>query len=173
MSRFGKAGEVLDRAIDRKGYYPPISILPSLSRLMKDGVGEGFTRADHPELANQLFASYAKVQDARALASVIGEEDLSPIDKLYINFGKAFEKQFINQGFNENRPIEESLELGWRLLSSLPRSELDRVSDETLNKYYIEDKELLERKNKADLIKLSVEDEDTDDDIDDIEDTEN
>lgn len=164
---------VLDRAIDRKGYYPPISILPSLSRLMKDGIGEGFTRADHPELANQLFASYAKVQDARALASVIGEEDLSPIDKLYINFGKAFEKQFINQGFNENRPIEESLELGWRLLSSLPRSELDRVSDETLNKYYIEDKELLERKNKADLIKLSVEDEDTDDDIDDIEDTEN
>lgn len=159
---------VLDRAIDRKGYYPPISVLPSLSRLMKDGIGEGFTRSDHPELANQLFASYAKVQDARALASVIGEEDLSPIDKLYIEFGKAFEKQFINQGFNENRPIEQSLELGWRLLSTLPKSELDRVSSETLDKYYIEDKELLERKNKADFLKLNLA-EDIDDDIDDAE----
>lgn len=157
---------VLDRAIDRKGYYPPISVLPSLSRLMKDGIGEGFTRSDHPELANQLFASYAKVQDARALASVIGEEDLSPIDKLYIEFGKAFEKQFINQGFNENRPIEQSLELGWRLLSTLPKSELDRVSNETLDKYYIEDKELLERKNKADFLKLNLA-EDSDDDVDD------
>lgn len=157
---------VLDRAIDRKGYYPPISVLPSLSRLMKDGIGEGFTRSDHPELANQLFASYAKVQDARALASVIGEEDLSPIDKLYIEFGKAFEKQFINQGFNENRPIEQSLELGWRLLSTLPKNELDRVSNETLDKYYIEDKELLERKNKADFLKLNLT-EDSDDDVDD------
>jgi len=157
---------VLDRAIDRKGYYPPISVLPSLSRLMKDGIGEGFTRSDHPELANQLFASYAKVQDARALASVIGEEDLSPIDKLYIEFGKAFEKRFINQGFNENRPIEQSLELGWRLLSTLPKSELDRVSSETLDKYYIEDKELLERKNKADFLKLNLA-EDSDDDVDD------
>jgi V/A-type H+-transporting ATPase subunit B len=156
---------VLDRSIDRKGYYPPISVLPSLSRLMKDGIGEGYTRADHPELANQLFASYAKVQDARALASVIGEDDLSPIDKLYINFGKAFEKQFINQGFNENRSIERSLELGWRLLSSLPRQELDRVSGETLDKYYIEDKELLERKNKIDF--LDDESEESDDDIDD------
>ena len=157
---------VLDRSIDRKGYYPPISVLPSLSRLMKDGIGEGYTRADHPELANQLFASYAKVQDARALASVIGEDDLSPIDKMYINFGKAFEKQFINQGFNENRPIERSLELGWRLLSLLPRQELDIVSGETLDKYYIEDKELLERKNKIDFLD-DDDSEEVDDDIDD------
>ena len=133
---------------------------------MKDGIGEGFTRADHPELANQLFASYAKVQDARALASVIGEEDLSPIDKLYINFGEAFEKQFINQGFNENRPIEKSLEYGWRLISMLPRQELDRISTETLDKYYIDDKELLERKNKIDLLENNDAD-DTDDDTDD------
>lgn len=133
---------------------------------MKDGIGEGFTRADHPELANQLFASYAKVQDARALASVIGEEDLSPIDKLYINFGEAFEKQFINQGFNENRPIEKSLEYGWRLISMLPRQELDRISTETLDKYYIDDKELLERKNKIDLLENNDSD-DTDDDTDD------
>ncbi len=157
---------VLDRSIDRKGYYPPISVLPSLSRLMKDGIGEGYTRADHPELANQLFASYAKVQDARALASVIGEEDLSPVDKLYINFGKDFEKQFINQGFNENRPIEQSLELGWRLLSALPKSELDRVSNETLDKYYIEDKELLEHKNKNEFLNLG-ESEDSEEDLDD------
>ncbi len=159
---------VLDREIDRKGYYPPISILPSLSRLMKDGIGEGFTRSDHPELANQLFASYAKVQDARALASVIGEEDLSPIDKLYISFGKSFEKQFINQGFNENRSIERSLELGWRLISTLPRQELDRISTETLDKYYIDDKELLERKNKLEFI----EDDNSDDADDDSEDNE-
>ncbi len=160
---------VLDRAIDRKGYYPPISVLPSLSRLMKDGIGEGFTRADHPELANQLFASYAKVQDARALASVIGEEDLSPIDKLYINFGNAFEIQFINQGFNDNRSIERSLELGWRLLSTLPKQELDRVSGETLDKYYIDDKELLERKNKIDFVEDETSEE-MDDDIDDADD---
>lgn len=160
---------VLDRSIDRKGYYPPISVLPSLSRLMKDGIGEGYTRVDHPELANQLFASYAKVQDARALASVIGEEDLSPIDKLYINFGKAFEKQFINQGFNENRSIERSLELGWRLISTLPRQELDRISNETLDKYYIEDKDLLERKNKIDFLE-DMESDDSDDDIDDNDD---
>ncbi len=167
---------VLDRSLDRCGYYPPISVLPSLSRLMKDGIGEGFTRADHPELANQLFASYAKVQDARALASVIGEDDLSPIDKLYIQFGKAFEKQFINQRISENRPIEQSLDIGWRLLSTLPKTELDRVSSETLDKYYIEDKELLERKNKIDLLDSESEnevDDDSDDDNDDMENDEN
>ena len=154
---------VLDRSMDRKGNYPPISVLPSLSRLMKDGIGEGFTRADHPELANQLFAAYAKVQDARALASVIGEEDLSAIDKLYIEFGKAFENRFISQGFNENRTIEQSLDLGWKLLSILPRQELDRVSSETLDKFYIEDKELLKRKITIDLF----ENDENDDDIDD------
>lgn len=158
---------VLDRALDRQGYYPSISILPSLSRLMKDGIGEGYTRADHPELANQLFASYAKVQDARALASVIGEEDLSAIDKLYMDFGKAFEKQFINQGFNENRSIERSLELGWRLISLLPRQELDRISDQTLDKYYIEDKELLKHKNQIEFLDNIETDESDEDDSDD------
>ncbi len=154
---------VLDRSMDRKGNYPPISVLPSLSRLMKDGIGEGFTRADHPELANQLFAAYAKVQDARALASVIGEEDLSAIDKLYIEFGKAFENRFISQGFNENRTIEQSLDLGWKLLSILPRQELDRVSSETLDKFYIEDKDLLKRKITIDLFENDENDEDIDD----------
>ncbi|MGN1130002.1 MAG: V-type ATP synthase subunit B, partial [Ruminococcus sp.] len=126
----------LDRILQGQGYYPPVSVLPSLSRLMKDGIGEGFTRADHQPLANQLFASYAKVIDARSLASVIGEEELSPIDKKYIEFGKLFEGRFVNQGFNENRSIEESLDLGWELLSTLPRSELDRVDDELLDKFY-------------------------------------
>ena len=126
---------VLDRALQGQGLYPPVSVLPSLSRLMKDGIGEGFTRADHQALANQLFASYAKVIDARALASVIGEEELSPIDKKYIEFGRLFESRFVNQGFTENRSIEQSLDLGWELLSTLPRSELDRVDDAVLDIY--------------------------------------
>lgn len=127
---------VLDRSLDSSGVYPPVSVLPSLSRLMKDGIGKGYTREDHSALSNQLFSSYAKVMDVRSLASVIGEEELSPIDKKYIEFGKRFEAQFVNQGFNENRPIEQSLDLGWKLLSTLPRAELDRVDEEILNKYY-------------------------------------
>ena len=127
---------VLDRTLQGQGFYPPVSVLPSLSRLMKDGIGEGFTRADHQPLANQLFASYAKVIDARALASVIGEEELSPVDKKYIEFGKLFEQKFVNQGFDENRTIEQSLDLGWELLSTLPRAELDRVDDAVLDVYY-------------------------------------
>ncbi len=134
---------VLDRQLEGQGFYPPVSVLPSLSRLMKDGIGEGYTRADHQPLANQLFAAYARVQDARSLASVIGEEELSPIDKKYIEFGKLFEQYFVNQGYSENRSIEQSLNLGWKLLSTLPRTELDRVDDELLDKYYITDKEQL------------------------------
>ena len=127
---------VLDRALQAQGIYPPVNVLPSLSRLMKDGIGEGFTRADHAALSNQLFASYAKVIDARSLASVIGEEELSDTDKKYIEFGRQFESTFINQGFTENRSIDQSLDLGWKLLSTLPRSELDRVDDEMLDKFY-------------------------------------
>ena len=143
---------VLDRNLEQMGFYPPVSALPSLSRLMKDGIGEGYTRADHSALANQLFASYAKVMDARALASVIGEDDLSGTDKQYIKFGKLFEKKFVNQGFNENRSIEESLDLGWKLLSTLPKEELDRIDDKTLEAHYIEDKEALEREENADIL---------------------
>lgn len=129
---------VLDRTLQSQGIYPPVNVLPSLSRLMKDGIGEGYTREDHSACSNQLFASYAKVIDARSLASVIGEEELSPIDKKYIEFGRKFESAFVNQGNNENRTIEQSLDLGWRLLSTLPKSELDRVDDKTLEKYYKE-----------------------------------
>ena len=129
---------VLDRMLQSQGIYPPVNVLPSLSRLMKDGIGEGYTREDHQGLANQLFASYAKVIDARSLASVIGEEELSPVDKKYIEFGRQFEATFVNQGNTENRTIEQSLDLGWRLLSTLPKNELDRVDDKLLDKYYIE-----------------------------------
>lgn len=127
---------VLDRALDLMGTYPPVSVLPSLSRLMKDGIGEGYTRGDHSPLANQLFACYAKVQDARSLASVIGEEELSPIDKNYLEFGGYFERFFLNQPFDEERTIEQTLDLGWKLLAVLPREELDRLDDKLLDVYY-------------------------------------
>lgn len=127
---------VLDRALDLMGIYPPVSVLPSLSRLMKDGIGEGYTRADHSSLANQLFACYAKVQDARSLASVIGEEELSPIDKNYLEFGGYFERFFVSQPFDEERTIEQTLDLGWKLLAVLPREELDRLDDKLLDQYY-------------------------------------
>ena len=118
---------VLDRDLDYKGIYPPVNVLSSLSRLMKDGIGEGFTREDHSALSNQLLATYAKVQDAKSLASVIGEDELSPDDKLLMKFGKEFDNRFLNQSFTENRTIDETLDLGWELLSMLPRRMLDRV----------------------------------------------
>ncbi len=127
---------VLDRDLDQRGVYPPITVLPSLSRLMKDGIGEGFTREDHPALSNQLFAAYSKVQDARSLASVIGEDELSDTDKKYMEFGRLFEKYFIQQSQFENRTIDQTLDLGWQLLSVLPRDELDRIDDDMLSKYY-------------------------------------
>lgn len=127
---------VLDRDLDTRGVYPPVSVLPSLSRLMKDGIGAGYTRDDHSMLSNQLFASYAKVQDAKALASVIGEDELSAADKQLMEFGRVFEQKFINQGYTENRTIEETLDLGWELLSMLPREQLDRVDEEMLDKHY-------------------------------------
>ncbi len=129
---------VLDRSLAGQGVYPPVSVLSSLSRLMKDGIGEGFTRADHQDLANQLFAAYSKVMYARSLASVIGEEELSQNDKQYMEFGRLFESIFINQGFNEARSMEQSLNLGWDLLGTLPRKELDRVDDKVLDKFYKE-----------------------------------
>lgn len=127
---------VFDRNLDQTGIYPGLSVLLSLSRLMKDGIGEGYTRADHPDVANQLFSAYAKVQDARSLASVIGEDELSETDKAYMKFGVEFEKHFLNQGFEENRSMDETINLAWDLLCMLPESELDRMSDELIKANY-------------------------------------
>ena len=130
----------LDSELNAMGIYPPVSVLPSLSRLMKDGIGEGYTRADHSAVSNQLFAAYAHVQDVKALTSVIGEDELSVIDKKYMEFGRLFEKHFVNQGFNTNRSIEETLDLGWTLLSVLPKSELDRIDNAVLEQFYNHEK---------------------------------
>ena len=126
---------VLDPKLDRQGIYPPISVLPSLSRLMKDGIGEGYTREDHPNLANQLYGSYARVQQISNIASIIGEEELSAVDKKYLKFGEFFEQEFLNQG-EENRTIEETLDLGWKALGVLPVEELGRLKHEQIEKYY-------------------------------------
>src|SRR6056297_906155 len=127
---------VLSRELSNSNIYPPINILPSLSRLMKDVIGEEYTREDHSSLSNQLFSSYSKVKEIRSLAQIIGEEDLSEIDKKYMEYGRQFENEFLNQNFFESRGILESLDLGWEILSILPKNELDRLSDELLNKYY-------------------------------------
>jgi V/A-type H+-transporting ATPase subunit B len=127
---------VLERDLNQRGIYPPIAGLPSLSRLMKDGIGEGMTREDHAHLASQLFAAYAHVKDIRALASVIGEEELTHLDHDYLRFGDVFEKQFLSQRLDEDRSIEETLNLGWHVLSVLPREELHRITEEELNRYY-------------------------------------
>ena len=131
---------VLGRDLFQRSFYPPVAVLPSLPRLMKDGIGEGFTSEDHAEVANQLFASYSRVQEVRDLSQIIGEEDLSETDKKFMVFGRAFETQFLNQGTDESRNILASLDLGWQLLSILPLSELDRLSPENIDKYFPKDK---------------------------------
>jgi len=127
---------VLEREMYNRGIYPPIAGLPSLSRLMKDNIGKGLTRDDHPSLASQLFACYAHVKDVRALASIIGEEELSSLDKLYLKFGEDFEKKFLSQGYMERRTLEDGLDLGWDVVSILPAEELVRIREEDLKKHY-------------------------------------
>lgn len=145
---------VLERQLHGQSIYPPINVLPSLSRLMKDGIGEGYTRADHQDVANQLFSCYAKVGDARALASVIGEDELSPLDKQYLIFGNAFEHEFIGQGLEENRTIEQTLDIGWHLLGILPKDELDRIDTKILDQYYQPTDVDLTAQAKADADKM-------------------
>ncbi|TCU79396.1 V/A-type H+-transporting ATPase subunit B [Tissierella praeacuta] len=126
---------VLSRELHQKNIYPPINVLPSLSRLMKDGIGEGYTREDHPDISNQLFSAYSKVQDIRALAQIVGEDDLSDRDKRYMKFGEAFEERFVTQSYNENRDIDNTLELSWKILSLLSKEELDRLKPDLIEKY--------------------------------------
>jgi V/A-type H+/Na+-transporting ATPase subunit B len=129
---------VLDRELDRGDIYPPVKVLPSLSRLMKDGTGEGYTHPDHPALANQLYAAYARAVHVRVLASVVGREGLSEIDQLFLDFGDQFELQFVNQ--KDARSLEETMTTGWQLLRSLPPSELLRLSDEQIAKHIHQEK---------------------------------
>lgn len=126
---------VLDREMDSKGIYPPVAGLPSLSRLMKDGIGKDMTREDHANVSSQLFAAYSKVKSIRNLASIIGEEELSPLDKKYLEFGNKFESEFLTQGEYEDRTIEQTLEIGWKCLSVLPKEELFRIKPEFIEKY--------------------------------------
>jgi V/A-type H+-transporting ATPase subunit B len=128
---------VLDRELYQRGIYPPVAGLPSLSRLMKDGIGEGMTREDHKDVSSQLFAAYSKVKQVRNLASIIGEEELSDNDKLYLKFGEKFEQIFLTQGENENRDIGRTLDLGWQVLTYIPKEELLRVKTEYIDKYMI------------------------------------
>ena len=129
---------ILSRELHRKSITPPIDVLPSLSRLKDKGIGEGKTRADHSNTMNQLFSAYARGKDAKELMVILGEAALTDMDKLYAKFADAFEKIYVSQGFDCNRPIEETLDIGWKLLSILPRSELKRISDKFLDQYYIE-----------------------------------
>ena len=127
---------ILSRELYRKGITPPIDVLPSLSRLKDKGIGEGRTRKDHAATMNQLFAAYARGKDAKELMVILGEAALTATDKLYAEFADRFEKEYVSQGYTANRTIEETLDLGWKLLRILPRSELKRISDEMLDKYY-------------------------------------
>lgn len=127
---------ILSRELYRKGVVPPIDVLPSLSRLKDKGIGDGKTRPDHANTMNQLFSAYARGKEARELMVILGEAALTDIDKLYAKFAEAFEKVYVSQGFNTNRSIEITLDIGWKLLSMLPRSELKRIKDEYLDEYY-------------------------------------
>ncbi len=130
---------VLSLALHQKSIYPPVNILPSLSRLMKDGVGEGKTRRDHVNLSSQLYSAYARSKETESLVSIIGEEELSHTDKSFLDFGRIFEEKFINQDFNQTRSIEETLDLGWHTLKVLPQKELNRLTREEIEEFYPEE----------------------------------
>lgn len=126
---------VLSQELHKKNIYPPVEVLPSLSRLMKDGIGKGLTREDHSNLASQLYSSYAESKRIRALASIIGEEELTEADKSGLEFGDKFERDFINQGLDEDRSISKTLDIGWKILSVLPKEKLTRVNQKQIDKY--------------------------------------
>ncbi len=139
---------ILSRELYKKGYNPPIDVLPSLSRLKTKGIGEGKTRADHSDQMNQVFAAYATGKEAKELSAILGDSALTETDKLYAKFADEFEKRYINQGFNENRSIEETLQIGWELLTILPRSEMKRIKDKYLDQYFEPLKAKMEKDNK-------------------------
>ena len=130
---------ILSRELHRKGLTPPINVLPSLSRLKDKGIGAGKTREDHADTMNQLFAAYSRGKDAKELAVILGDAALSDTDKLYAKFADAFEAEYVSQGYYTNRSIEETLDLGWKLLSILPKTELKRIKEKFIEKYYPEE----------------------------------
>jgi V/A-type H+-transporting ATPase subunit B len=133
-------GQILvDRDLNSQGIQPPVNVLPSLSRLMDDGIGEGLTRADHGGVSDQLYAAYAEGEDLRDLVNIVGREALSERDNKYLDFADRFEEEFVQQGYDTNRDIEETLSIGWELLSTLPREELNRVDEGQIDQYYLED----------------------------------
>ena len=127
---------ILSRELYKKGINPPIDVLPSLSRLKNKGIGKNKTREDHPDSMNQLFAAYAQGKEAKELSAILGDAALTPVDRKYAEFAEAFEERYVNQGFTENRSIEETLQIGWELLTILPRTEMKRISDKYLEQYY-------------------------------------
>ena len=127
---------VVGRDLFRQGVYPPINILMSLSRLMKDGIGEGSTRDDHSEIANQVYDAYSRAQEVRALAGIVGKAGLTEIDLKYMNVGDVFEKEFLSQATDENRTIEETLAILWKIVSKLPRNEITKIKDKFVDQYY-------------------------------------
>jgi len=127
---------VLGRELFRKGIYPPVNVLMSLSRIMKDGVGEGKTRADHQEISNQCYDAYSRAQEVRALSGIVGKGGLTEVDRKYMDVGDAFEKEFLSQGLDENRNLEETLGLQWNVISALPKNELTKVKDKFIDQYY-------------------------------------
>ncbi|WP_247010345.1 ATP synthase subunit B [Halorientalis litorea] len=129
----------IDRDLNSQGIEPPINVLPSLSRLMDDGIGEGLTRADHADISDQMYAAYAEGEDLRDLVNIVGREALSERDNKYLDFADAFEEQFVQQGFRTNRSIDETLDLGWDLISTLPKTELNRIDEDLIEEHYVED----------------------------------
>ena len=129
----------IDRDLNSQGVVPPINVLPSLSRLMDDGIGEGLTRGDHGDVSDQMYAAYAEGEDLRDLVNIVGREALSERDNKYLDFADRFEEEFVDQGFDTNRDIDETLDIGWGLLSMLPKEELNRVDEELIEQHYVED----------------------------------
>jgi V/A-type H+-transporting ATPase subunit B len=132
---------MLERDLNSQGIAPPVNVLPSLSRLMDDGIGEGLTREDHGDVSDQLYAAYAEGEDLRDLVNIVGREALSEQDNLYLDLADRFEDEFVNQGNDTDRDVEETLDIGWELLSMLPKSELNRIDEEYIERYYHEDVE--------------------------------
>ncbi|MFQ3318676.1 MAG: V/A-type H+-transporting ATPase subunit B [Natronomonas sp.] len=131
----------IDRDLNSQGIEPPINVLPSLSRLMDDGIGEGYTREDHADVSDQMYAAYAEGEDLRDLVNIVGREALSERDNKYLDFADAFEEEFVQQGYDTNRDIAETLDLGWELLSALPREELNRIDEELIEEYYVDEEQ--------------------------------